>query len=114
MNRFFNYLGAHKNLSVAVLAVGFVAASVSLYMAVVTYLFIQYASLQAAACLLLALIFDVGIAVLLCQNTRRSFRPTIAFTSAAIAVGAIVVSIGVLRGHWAVTVRQLVKELTSN
>jgi len=114
MSSFFNYLGARKNLSVAVLAVGFVAASVLLFMAIVTYLFIQYASLQAAAYLVLALIFDVGIAVLLHQNTSRSFWQTIAFTSAAIAAGAIVVSIGVWRGHWAGTVRELMRELTEN
>ena len=114
MNSFFNYLGAHKNIRVALLTAGFVVASVSLFMAIVTYLFIQYASLQAAVYLLLALGFDAGIAWLLQQKTRRSLWLTIVVTSAAIATGAIVTSMVVWRGHWAGIVKELLKELSAS
>jgi uncharacterized membrane protein len=111
MNGFVKYLGVYKNLRVALLAVGFVVASVFLYMAIAAYLFIQYSDLMIAVLLLFTLSFDVGIAWLLQRNTRRSFWLTIVFTSAAIAAGAIVVSMGVWRGHWAGTVEELLKEL---
>jgi uncharacterized membrane protein len=106
-----NYLESHKMQRVALLAAGFVVASVSLYMAVAAYLFIQYASVMIAVLLLFALSFDVGIAWLLQHLTRRSFWLTIVFTSCAVVGGAIVVSMGVLREHWVDTVKELLKEL---
>ena len=111
MAEFTNYLESHRNLRIALLSTGFVIASASLFMAIATYLFIQYSSLQAAGYLLLALVFDVGIAWLVQQSTHRSFWLTIVFTSAAITAGAVVVSTGVWRGHWAGIVKELLREL---
>jgi len=106
-----NYLESHKKLRIALLATGFVVASVSLYMAVVAVLFIQYSYLMITVLLVVALGCDIGIAWLLQRHTRRSFWLTIAFTSSAVVLGAILVSMGVWRGHWAETVQELTKEL---
>jgi ABC-type molybdate transport system permease subunit len=106
-----NYLESHRKLRIAFSATGFVVASVSLYMAVTALLFMGDGYLMIAVLLLVVLGFDVGIAWLLQRHTRRSFWLTIAFTSGAVVLGAIFVSMGVWHGHWAETVKELTKEL---
>jgi hypothetical protein len=103
-----DYLGSHKYLRVALLAVGFVIASFSLYMGTAIYLLIQYGdNLLIVFFFLLALILDFGIGWTLHRQTGRSFRLSILFSSAGIAVGAVVTSILVWREHWI----QVIKEL---
>jgi hypothetical protein len=109
-----NYVRSRKTLRITLVTAGFAIASVSLFMAVATYLFIQYAALDAAIYLVIALVFDVGIAWLLQHNGRRRFWLNLLFVSVAVMVGAIVASIGFLRQHWASTVKELLKQLFSN
>jgi hypothetical protein len=106
-----NYLESHRNLRAAVLVVGFIIASVLLYMAITAYLFIQYSDVLIAALLFSALSFNIGMAWFLQQKAGRGFWLNIVFTSVAILAGAIVVSMVVWHGHWAVTIKELLREL---
>jgi hypothetical protein len=107
MRKLRNYLESHKNLRTALASVGFLAASLLLYMAIVSYFFIQYAGSLIACYIVLVLILDLGIGWMLHLHTRKSFPVTVLLSSAGIVVGMIVVSILVMHGHWVDVVKEL-------
>ncbi|MGB6384865.1 MAG: hypothetical protein WBE45_12890 [Terriglobales bacterium] len=114
ITEFGKYVQSHKSFRVALLSAGFVLASVSLYMGFAAYLFIQYAVPMVAVLFILTLSIDVAIARLFQRNPQRSFWLSLVLGSIAIGAGAIIVSMGVLRGHWAATVQELLKESFAN
>jgi predicted MFS family arabinose efflux permease len=106
-----DYLASRKTLWATLLAASFLAASVFLFVAITACLFIQYSDLMILALLLGTAGLDAGIAWLLKQKNSRGFWLNIVFTSIAIAVGSIVVSMVVWHGHWTVTITELLREL---
>jgi hypothetical protein len=110
MGAIFNGLELHKRWRTLILSLCFAIASVALYFGITVHFFIFKADENGLVLLLLllfALILDVLITRILASSSRRTFGQVFIVVSAAILVGAIVVSFAIWRTHWLELVREL-------
>jgi hypothetical protein len=109
-----NYLEAHRNLRVAAVGLGFIAASFALYMVVALSFLVQRAdNLLILSFVIVALILDLGIGWTLHLHTRGQLWGTIFLSSAGIVAGMILTSIAMWRGHWLEVVKDIFGSITS-
>jgi hypothetical protein len=108
-----SYLELHRGLKFALLCTCFAIASVSLFLGVGMYLFLPggvhyglFDRIFPFSFLLLAVIIDIGIARVMYPQRQRSFLSLFGVVLAATVVGAIIVSMVIVREHWV----ELVKE----
>jgi hypothetical protein len=96
-----NYLDSHSNLRIALVAIGFLVASVALFMGMAMPFLVQGAdNLLIVSSLIVALALDLGIGWTLHLHTRRGLWATILLSSVGILLGAVLTSMAVWRGHW--------------
>ena len=108
MTGFRQHPETHRNLRVFLVSIGFLVASLALYMGMATIFLIQRADrLLIVSCLTLALALDFGIGWSLHLHTRAKLWAGILFSSAGILVGAVLTSMAVWRGHWLELVREI-------
>jgi len=109
-----NYLEAHRNLRLAVLGIGFTAASFALYMSVALGFLVQRAdNLLILSFVFVALALDLGIGWMLHLHTRGQLWGTIFVSSAGILAGMILISIAMWRGHWLEVVKDILGYITT-
>jgi cytochrome bd-type quinol oxidase subunit 2 len=113
MGRTHNYLELHRRLRAILFCICFLLASISLYMGIGSYFFLPGGThrrfphwLFPLFYVLLAVVIDFVTAWLIQQQRQRSFLSTFAIIFAATVVGAILVSMAVMRGNWVEFVKE--------
>lgn len=113
------YFAHHNRLRIVLLSVGFVVASLALYLALAFgYIGIPGAlpdvlwdRIIPAASLIAVLAIDSCIAWTLFPNSNRGFGAGLLQTSAAIIGGAVLTSIAVMREHWLEMMKELFRRI---
>lgn len=100
------YLESHKKLWTALAMTGLLAASFSSFMGAAACFFLPDRRLIVPFGSL-ALILDLGIGWTIHKRTGRSFRVAILISSAAVVVGAALISVAIWRGNWLELVREI-------
>ena len=114
-----DYLAQHNRLRVILLSVGFIVASLALYLGLAAgYIGVPGAfpnvfwdRILPALCLVAALAIDFCIAWLLLSRSNRGFGPRFLQASAVIIGGAVLTSFAVMREHWLEMMKELVRRI---
>jgi hypothetical protein len=114
-----HYLAHHSRLRLLLLLVGFMVASLALYLAVAAGFIgvpgalpnVFWDRVFPALSLVTAVAIDFCIAWLLASRSNRSFGPRFLQASAVIISGAVLTSLAVMREHWLEMMRELVRRI---
>jgi hypothetical protein len=103
-----NYLESHRNVRIALVGMGFLVASLSLFMGLALNFLVQGADrVLVISFVVVALALDLAIGWTLRLHTRRRLWTSIFLSSVGILAGTVLASMAIWRTHWF----ELVKEI---
>ena len=108
-----SYLDSNKLLRLALLCVGLVTASISLYMGAAIYLLVfRGDNLLIVVLLLVAVLLNYAMGWIVHRRSGRGIFAAIMLTSGVTVAGAVLTSIVVWRGHWLEVVKEIFSHIS--
>ncbi len=110
MRSIHSYLELHRGLRTLLLWFCLGTASITLFLGIAIHFFVFKGDEQGLVLLslcLLALVLDTLVTWILSTSLRRNYGVVFIAVSAAILVGALLLSVVVWRGHWAEMTREI-------